>query len=221
MEIFLGGAAGVLAVGLTVFVIIAARRGLRIQELDNRASELHRKLEAAEQRIGEKNRAVEEAHGKLSQVKSEMKQAKKKAYLLEQKDKGDQSEPEPEADRLQELALQEARSEARRSGEEAVQAAEECARLRGQVEKLKQELDQLKSRETSRKQEADGKKKTETDKLKNLESENRDLKKKLESSRRKAKNDSQVYKVTKSKLDLAMEKIGALEKALESRKTGG
>ncbi|NMB75501.1 MAG: hypothetical protein GYA21_10285, partial [Myxococcales bacterium] len=41
-----------------------------------------------------------------------------------------------------------------------------------------------------------------------------DLKKKLDAAQRKARSDAQVYRVTRSKLDLAMEKIAWLEKKL-------
>jgi len=218
MEIFLGSASGVLAIGLTIFVIIAARRGVRIQELIAETAEIRRSLEGAEQRIEDKARAAEEARGRISQLKEEVKQAKKKAFDLGQKDKGDQPEPEPEADRLQELALQEARTEARRSTEEATQAAEDCARLREQVDQLKTELSTAQSKLSSRKATVDGQKKEESRKLEKLETENRNMKKKLEASQRKARTDSQVYKVTNSKLELAMEKIGALEKALQAKK---
>ncbi len=218
MEIFLGSATGVLAVGLTIFVTIAARRGLRLQELMAEVSEVRRKLSGTERRVADKARAAEEALSKLSQIKGEAKQAKKKAFMLEQRDKSAESEAEPEADRLQELALQEARTEARRSTEEATQAAEDCARLRGQVEKLKTELSETQSELSTRKMQTDGQKKEESEKLTKLESENRDMKKKIESSRRKTKTDGQVYMITRSKLDLAMEKIGVLEKTLQASK---
>ena len=37
-------------------------------------------------------------------------------------------------------------------------------------------------------------------------------------ARKKSRTDNQVYKVTKSKLDLALEKIDVLEKKLEVKK---
>ncbi len=63
------------------------------------------------------------------------------------------------------------------------------------------------------------KKSSDSEQLAKTQQENQALTKKLEVASRKARTDSQVYMVTNSKLDLAMEKISALEKVLAQQKS--
>ena len=60
--------------------------------------------------------------------------------------------------------------------------------------------------------------KTDADKLSGLEKKASDLEKKHAIANRRLRTDAQVYRVTNSKLELAMEKISELEKRLGQRK---
>ena len=216
MEYVLGAGAGLFLVLFILSTYLAIFRRNRIQELEKSLDERRRQIREMEGRLDGKTRQVEKLGNQANRARDETKKAKKKAHELEKRGRDSRPSEDVELDHIQEEALQEARSQARKAKEEASQASEECNRLRPQVEQLNKELQEAKANLSSR-QDADRKsQKDSTGQLERLQKDNRELNKKLQTAKRKARTDSQVYKVTKSKLDLAMDKIQVLEKNVKS-----
>jgi len=221
MEIALAVAAGLLLIATCVATAVAVRRGGRCRRLSEEAAAARRALQELEQRHEEKCRTLDDAQRKLAKTREEVGRARKKAFELEQQDKQPEATGNHDAERLQEEALQKARSEARRAGEEARQAADECTRLRDQVDRLKNELAATRDRQVERQRQEGEQEKTLQEQVDALTREKQDLERKLKSARRKARNDQQVYNVTRSKLELAMEKIAYLEQKAGPDKPSG
>jgi cell division protein FtsB len=216
MEYILAAGTGLFLVLFVFSTHIGARRRKRIHDTEKQLDEHRRRIHELEARLDEKSRQVEQLGNQAEQARGEAKKAKKKAHNLEQQ--GRESRPPEDAglDRAQAEVLQEARHQASQAKEKASQSQEECGRLREQAERFKQELQEAKSALSSR-QDADIKtQKDSTGQLKRLQKENFELNRKLQSAKRKARTDSQVYRVTNSKLDLAMDKIQMLEKIAKS-----
>jgi len=212
MEYILAAGAGLFLVLFILSTYIAAHRRKRIQDTEKQLDEQRRRIRELEALLEGKSRQVEQLGNQVDRARDEAKKAKKKVHDLEQRGRESRPSEDAELDRIQAEALQEARRQAGQAKEEASQSQEECGRLREQANRLRQELQEAKSALSSR-QETDRKtRKDSTGHLERLEKENRELNKKLQSAKRKARTDSQVYKVTKSKLELAMEKIQVLEK---------
>jgi len=218
MEYILAAAAGLFLVLFVFSTVLAVRRRTQGHQSKKDLEEQKRLVRELEERLEGRSRQVEQLGSQLDRSRDETKKAKKKAHELEKRGRNSRPSEDTELDRIQEEALQDARSQASRAREEASQASEECARLREQLDQAKQELKDARAALSSRQADDDRGQKENTRQLEQLQKENRDLKKKLEVAKKKARNDSQVYKVTKSKLDLAMEKIQVLEK---NAKSGG
>ena len=216
MEYILGAGAGLFLVLFILSTYLAIRRRNRIQELEKSLDERGRQIREVEGRLEGKNRQVEKLGNQANQARDETKKAKKKVHELEKRGRDSRPSEDEELDHIQEEALQEARSQASKAKEEASRASEESGRLHQQVEQLTKELQEVKANLNSR-QDADRKsQKDSTGQLERLQKDNLELNKKLQTAKRKARTDSQVYKVTKSKLELAMEKIQVLEKNVKS-----
>jgi chromosome segregation ATPase len=216
MEYILAAGAGLFLVLFVLSTTLAVRRRGQVQQAEKRLEDQKRQVRELEERLEGKSRQIEQLGTQLDRSRDEAKKAKKKAHELEKRGRDSRPSEDTELDRIQEEALQDARRQASRAKEEASQASDECARLREQVEQLKKEAQEAKSALSSR-QNADRKsQKDNSGQLKQLQKENRELSKKLQAAKRKARTDSQVYKVTKSKLDLALEKIQVLEKNAEA-----
>lgn len=216
MEYILAAGAGLFLVLFVLAAILAGRRRSQVQLAEKRLEEHRRQIRELEERLEGKSRQVEQLGNQLDRSRDETKKAKKKAHELEKRGRDSRPSEDTELDRIQEQALQDARSQASRAKEEVSQASDECLRLREQVDQLKKELQEIRSTLSSRQNNDNRSQKESTQQLKQLQKENQDLNKKLQSAKRKARTDSQVYKVTKSKLDLAMEKIQVLEKSAKS-----
>jgi peptidoglycan hydrolase CwlO-like protein len=216
MEYILAAAAGLFLVLFVFSTILAVRRRTQVQQSEKHLGEHRRQVRELEERLEGKSRQVEQLGSQLDRSRDEAKKAKKKAHELEKRGRDSRPSEDTELDRIQEEALQEARTQSSRAREEASQASDECVRLREQVDQLKKEIQEARATLSSRQADDSRGQKESTQQLKQLQKENRDLKKKLEAAKRKARTDSQVYKVTKSKLELAMEKIQVLEKNAKS-----
>jgi chromosome segregation ATPase len=216
MEYILGAGAGLFLVLFVLSTALAVRRRGQVQQAEKRLEDQKRQVRELEERLEGKSRQVEQLGSQLDRSRDEAKKAKKKAHELEKRGRDSRPSEDTELDRIQEEALQDARSQASRAREEASQASEECVRLREQLDQAKHELKDARATLSSRQADDNRGQKESAQQLKQLQKENRDLKKKLEAAKRKARTDSQVYKVTKSKLDLAMEKIQVLEKNAKS-----
>lgn len=213
----------ILAAGAGMFLVLfllsthfAVRRRNRILQLEKLLAERESRIREAEERIEGKNRQVEQFSSQAERAREEARKAKKKTHELETRGRESRPSEDAELDRIQEETLHQARSQAGLAREEASRAAEECGRLREQVEQLKKELKETQATLSARREKDTQGQQEGVQQLKQLQDENRDLNKKLQAAKRKARTDSQVYKVTKSKLDLAMEKIQMLEKNAKS-----
>ncbi len=216
METLFAAAAGSFMIMLLVALTIAIRRGMRIQELQSDILEQKRKVGESEERYKSKCRQNDETLTRLTQAKDEIAKAKRKAYLLEQKEKQPEARPEPEPDKKALQALEESRDESRRYRQEISDLQKEREQWQDQLGRVKKELQETKSRIQSQQQVHDSQNKNALDQLKALEEQNAALDKKLQSAKRKARIDSQVYKVTNNKLELALAKIAYLEKQVNA-----
>ena len=125
---------------------------------------------------------------------------------------------EQTAEREQEEALLDAKGEAKRQKELAEQAAEAAAESRAQAEKLKTENGQLKRKLELAEEQNTKAARGESGKLDETNKKLAKLKEKLATADRRLKTDAQVYRVTNSKLELAMEKVAMLEGLLAKAK---
>jgi chromosome segregation ATPase len=216
MEYILGAGVGLFLVLFVLSTALAVRRRGQVQQAEKRLEDHKHQVRELEERLEGKSRQVEQLGTQLDRSRDEIKKAKKKAHDLEKRGRDSRPAEDTELDRIQEEALQEARSQAGKAREEASRASDDCARLREQLDQTKQELKDARAALSSRQADDNRDQQDSARQLKQLQKENRDLKKKLEAAKRKARTDSQVYKVTKSKLDLALEKIQVLEKNAKS-----
>jgi chromosome segregation ATPase len=215
-------AAAVLLVLVLVLAWGYVRRGDRIRDIEEGGKESLRQVQQVEERLEKKCRHADGLASQLEKAREETRKAKKRAFDLEQGKAPDQQTAEQkELELVQEQVLEELRDKLSAARAEAGQATEEAAELRGRANKLEQELERVRKDLKTRREASIKGKSSEGEKLKTLQKENAALAKQLETARRKARTDDQVYKVTNSKLELAMEKIAAMEKALQSQKGPG
>jgi len=210
----LASAAGLATVLFLVAVFVAARRADRISALQSELTEHKRRAGDYQARRGDKSRQVDELRSKLDKTREELKKAKKKAFEKERSEKESTEPPDEEYELAREQALLEAKAEAKRLREQAEQTSEEIARVREQANELKAEVLGLKRTIEDKKDELAKARHGESARVEDLEKQVRKLKDKLEAANRRSRIDAQVYRVTNSKLDLAMEKISTLEKRL-------
>jgi archaellum component FlaC len=196
----------------------ARAREQRAQQLEIQLEEARKSNRELGEQLDARGRQADEIQGKMSKLREEVKKIKKKAFIQEVQDKGPSPTEEAEMDKLQQQTVERLKGETNAFRARAEQALEEAQGLREQVEKLQQELSAAKAAPVPKNPEPK-EKPTEiatgpdsAAQLRELERKVKDLDSKLEAARRKARTDSQVYKVTKSKLSLAMERIGYLEK---------
>lgn len=217
---FLMGACALCLVLVVVAMLSSSKRGSKILELEAANQELVSKSKEIETRFESKCRQADKTINELNKVKDEVKKAKKKVYFLECGTKN-QFMTTPE-DRDLDLALQDdlgkARLEIKNLQSELKNSQEESNGLKMQTERQKTELSQARklSKVQTERKSKDANRITE--KVSKLEDQCRILNKKLDSARRKARTDQQVYIVTNSKLELAMEKIKFLESSKNPNK---
>jgi len=221
LMIYVFGAAT--AVFLVLFILERKNRGAgeqRIQGLATQLEEAHQENRERLEQLDLKGRQAEETQSKLNKLREEMKKIKKKAFHQEGSDKGPNPAEEAEMDKLQQETVARLRAEAKTFQTKTEQGLEEIRRLGEQLEKLRLELSAAKAATAPEPLVAKEKPAETTppavhpDRLQALERQVKDQDDKLEAARRKARNDSQIYKVTNSKLSLAMERIGYMEKTL-------
>ncbi len=214
MQILLAGLAGLFFVSFVVSALIASRRSAEIRRFGDVEKENQTVIEKVSRELEEKRGQNEQINGQLDRAREEERRLKKKVYTLEQAGKATGPTPEQiDLDRIQEQAIEEARAGLAASRAATERATEEISSVQAKNERLKTELDEARRESKARNEARTGNGK----RLDELERENRSLAKKLEAARRKARNDEQVYRVTKSKLELAMEKIAALQKTLADK----
>jgi len=214
----LAGTAVIAAALFVVMVFVATRRSSQIADLERELDEQRSKVLQVESRHEIKGKQTDELRAKLERAKDEAKRAKKKAYDREQEEKSADPEAEDNAERKQEEALLDAKAEAKRQKELAEQAAEAAADARAQAEKLKTENGELKTKLESAEEQMIKAARGESGKLGETSKKLAKLKEKLATAERRSKTDAQVYRVTNSKLELAMEKVAMLEGMLAKAK---
>jgi DNA repair exonuclease SbcCD ATPase subunit len=199
---------------LAAVVILAmanARRRKDISALVVKLAESEQQLRESTSRVEAKAKEAEDLRSKLDRIRDESKKAKKKAFDLEQHDKGKAITPPVVVPHDDDILL-ETRTQARQAIDAAARANEEKNQALEQLEKLKGELVTAKQALKARHEDALKAERGESERNKKLESEVAALQEKLEQARRKTRTDTQVYRITKSKLDLAFEKIASLER---------
>jgi hypothetical protein len=137
MEYILAAAAGLFLVLFVFSTILAVRRRTQVQQSEKHLGEHRRQVRELEERLEGKSRQVEQLGSQLDRSRDEAKKAKKKAHEQEKRGRDSRPSEDTELDRIQEEALQEARTQSSRAREEASQASDECVRLREQVDQLK------------------------------------------------------------------------------------
>ncbi|HUU00089.1 MAG TPA: hypothetical protein VM425_01470 [Myxococcota bacterium] len=214
MQILLAGLAGLFFVSFVVSALIASRRSAEIRLFGDAEKENQAAIEKVSREIEDKRGQNKQLSSQLDKVREEERRLKKKVYTLEQAGKTTGPTPEQvELDRIQEQALEEARAELAASRAATERANEEVSSLQAINERLKTEVEEARRESKAR----SGGDSAKGKRLDDIERENKSQAKKLEAARRKARNDEQVYRVTKSKLELAMEKIAALQKTLADK----
>jgi len=214
MQILLAGLAGLFFISFVVSALIASRRSAEIRRFGDAEKENLAAIEKVSREIEDKRGQNKQLSSQLDKAREEERRLKKKVYTLEQAGKATGPTPEQiDLDRIQEQALEEARAELAASRAATERANEELSSLQSINERLKADADEARRESKARNETRSGNGK----RLDELERENGSLAKKLEAARRKARNDEQVYRVTKSKLELAMEKIAALQKTLADK----
>ena len=103
MEYILAAGAGLFLVLFVLAAILAGRRRSQVQ--------------LAEKRLEEHRRQVEQLGNQLDRSRDETKKAKKNAHELEKRGRDSRPSEDTELDRIQEQALQDARSQASRAKE--------------------------------------------------------------------------------------------------------
>jgi hypothetical protein len=207
----LAGAAVIAAALFLVMVFVATRRSTQIADLERALDEQQSKVLQAESRHADKCKQTEELRGKLDRAKDDAKRAKKKAYDRNREEKSADPDAAQTAEREQEEALLDAKAEAKRQKELTEQAAEAATDARAQAEKLKTENGELKTKLESAEEQKIKAARGESGKLGETSKKLAKLKEKLATAERRLKTDAQVYRVTNSKLELAMEKVAMLE----------
>jgi dTMP kinase len=183
------------------------------ERLAERLRQAEERLSASEQRAEAKSQQLDQLGGQLQQAREEQGRLKKRLFDAEKKlellegEKNRQAAGEPEKLRELEERCAALRAEASKLREQQQEVQEKLRRQQAECESLRARLKELH-------QQTVGERASDVEKLKALEQECERLRRKLESARRKARNDEQVYRVTKSKLELALEKIAVLEKSL-------
>ncbi len=219
MEVILVGIVCALLVALVAIALRLNRRGRELALQATRISTLEQRLSEFESRAEEHARKLDESRNKANQAQEELKRARKRLFELEHEKALPAPAAEPEAtaatSRL-EVETQEARAAARK-------ADEACAQARADLEKARRRIAELEAglaaahaaaaAATPAPKPPTAAPDSPADREK-LDKTIADLKKKLDAALRKARSDAQVYRVTRSKLDLAMEKIAWLEKKL-------
>jgi chromosome segregation ATPase len=228
----LGVVAGIELVILAWLAMTVARGTRRREAAEQELADERRRAEDLNQRLEEKTRSAEEYRAKLDKARDEARRAKKKVFDKEQEDR--QAPDEDEETRAREAELLEARAELKRTREVAEQAAAEARAQRESAEKLRLELQDARkslaekaaqnapARAPERPRDQDpsaaaGLAEAARSKVAGLEAEIGKLQFKLDAAQKKARNDNQVYRVTRSKLDLAMEKLAYLEARLRAQ----
>ncbi len=207
-------ALAVLAGLFLMMVMIASRRAGRIDSLETELDQLRARAQDAEAKIKDKTRQIDELRSKLNKAKDETKRAKKKAYekTSVQPDTGSHSGKE---DKELEKQLTEARAEIKLLKQKLHQQEEQSKEALEQADKLKSKVAELKTKLEELENELIKAGKGETDRVVKAEKRAKELDKKLEVANRRLRTDAQVYRVTNSKLELAMEKISELQKRLD------
>lgn len=213
----LASATGLLAVLFVIMAIVATRRAGRIQELESSLAEQRKTAEEADALKDEKVKQVDELRSKLDRARDEAKKAKKKAFDHEQASRSTEPTEDEQAARADEEARLEAKADAKKYRQQAEQAAEEASRAQTQVDELKAELREAKLALEQHEHDLAKAKKGEGGQVEELTKKLKKANDKLKAAERRSRNDAQVYRVTNSKLELAMEKIGELEKQLAKR----
>ena len=211
----LAGLAGVLLVAFVLALTMGARRAVQLSELKNKNEELGQLLSAHKTRFDEKCKQIDEFRSKLDRVRDETKRAKKRIFDLEHAT--DQGEQNDDATREQEEALLEAKAENKAAQKKIALLEEHKAQTETQLDKLKSELVALRRDLDDKKDELEKVKGGKTGEAAELKKQKRKLQEKLDVANRRSKTDAQVYRVTNSKLELAMEKIGTLESRLTQK----
>ncbi len=207
----LGAFAGVATLLFIIALVVAMRRGQRGAEIESELAAQRRAAEAAGAKLDDKSRQADELRSKLDRQRDECAKLKKMLHQRSQPEPGPQ--PDAEAERA-EQELRDARARARRAEQAAAEAAAEAEQLRGQRDKARAEKEQA---ERAARQESEAhseRKQGRQEELAGLRKKVRRLEDKLAAANRRSRTDAQVYRVTNSKLELAMEKITELERRL-------
>ncbi len=211
------------AVAVTFFILfvialmVVMRRAGRMQALLVQHQDDLREQQALTERLEKKCQQAVQTASQLDKAREEAKKAKKKTFDREKSGR-ELAQParEAELNRMQEQAMDELRTKlgaAKQDAQEAKQALSEGSK---KTEKLETELTQLKDQLASKKEASPKPQKIDKTREQKLDQENRTMKKQLETARRKSRTDRQVYMVTNSKLELAIEKVSALQNALDT-----
>jgi FtsZ-interacting cell division protein ZipA len=206
----------VAALCLAAVVILAmtnTRSSKALSELSARLAESEQRLREFRMQLETKSKEADEIRSKHDRFRDEAKKAKKRAFELEQQDKEKATVP-PAVTPQDDDILLETRAQAHQALAAAARANEDKNYALEQLEKLKGELAMAKQALKARHEDALKAERGESERHKKFETEVAALQEKLEQARKKTRTDAQVYRITKSKLDLALEKIASLERML-------
>ena len=213
----LASVAGLATVLFLVMIGVAGKRADRISALLSELADFERRADSYQSLSAGKSRQTDELRSKLDKTREELKKLKKKAFEKEHSENVYPAPPDEEHELAREEALLEAKAETKRLREQAGQANEEVVRMREQANELKAEVQDLKKTIENDQDKQAEVKQGESSRVGDLEKQVRKLKDKLEAASRRARTDSQVYRVTNSKLELAMDRIADLEKRLGAK----
>jgi peptidoglycan hydrolase CwlO-like protein len=207
----LGAVAGLATLSFIVALVVAIRRGQRGIEIETQLAALRRAADEAGAKLDDKSRQADELRSKLDRQRDENAKLKKKLHQRAQPE----PEPQPDAEigRV-EQELGEARARAKRAEQAAAEAAAEAERLRDQRDKARADKEQAERAARQQDEARDERQQGRREELAGLRKKVRRLEDKLAAANRRSRTDAQVYRVTNSKLELAMEKITELERRL-------
>ena len=115
MEYILAAGAGLFLILFVLSAVLAVRRRGRVREAEEQLEDQKRQARELEERLEGKSRQVEQLGNQLDRAREEAQKAKKKAHELEKRGRISRPSEDTELDRIQEEALQDARSQASRA----------------------------------------------------------------------------------------------------------
>jgi chromosome segregation ATPase len=204
------------AVLVAVMSVRMAKKSSLIDKQRGEISGLSQNLSSQKIQLDQKDKLAQQLRSDIDRVREEARKAKKKAYEACQNGKSKRSAGvDEDTERVYEDAMLEAKAEARRYKKQVELLEDENKESKAVQSKLKEEISEFRR---LKKENQNRQVPKNAEDPKELKVEIRKLKTKLESAARRSRTEDQIYRVTNSKLELAMERINGLQQQISSLK---